>query len=100
MSSKIAKSTQIDSPTFLPAWIGNRKAWIIGGLTLVGIGMALKWDWLTAVGAAPVLLGLLPCVAMCALGLCMRGGSGQSCHNNQNAGAEPGSEIETGRNER
>lgn len=99
MSSKIAKSTQIDSPTVLPARIGNRKAWIIGGLTLAGIGLALKWDWLTAVGAAPVLLGLLPCVAMCALGLCMRGGSGQSCHK-RNSDAEPGSEIETGRNGR
>jgi hypothetical protein len=97
MSSKIAKSTPIDSPTALPVWTRNRKAWIIGGLTLAGIGLALKWDWLTAVGAAPVLLGVLPCVAMCALGLCMRGGSGQSCQN-QNTGTEPDSEIQTGRN--
>jgi len=28
------------------------------------------------VGAAPLLLSLAPCAAMCALGLCMRGGSG------------------------
>jgi hypothetical protein len=99
MSSKIAKSTPIDSPTALPVWTRYRKAWIIGGLTLASIGLALKWDWLTAVGAAPVLLGVLPCVAMCALGLCMSGGSGQSCHN-RNTGTEPGSEIETGRNGR
>lgn len=99
MPSKIAKSTQIVSPTSLPAWIGNRKAWAMGSIILVGTGLALKWDWLTAVGAAPVLLGLLPCAVMCALGLCMRGGSRQSCHK-RNTDAEPGSEIETGRNGR
>lgn len=39
-------------------------------------GLALNWNWLVAVGVAPLLLSALPCVAMCALGLCMsRGGS-------------------------
>jgi hypothetical protein len=39
----------------------------------------LNWGWLTAVGAAPILLSLLPCAAMCALGLCMRGGTSNTC---------------------
>ena len=46
---------------------------------VIGAGMALKWSWLTAVGAAPVILSLAPCAAMCGLGLCMKGGAGSSC---------------------
>lgn len=100
MSSKIAKSTQIDSPTALPAWVRNRKAWAIGGMTLAGIGLAHNnWGWLTAVGAAPIILSLLPCVAMCALGLCIRGRSGQSCYN-RNTGTASDSEIQSRRNGR
>ncbi len=47
-----------------------------GGLALAGVGvvlgLALNWSWLVAAGVAPVLLGLLPCAAMCGLGLCMK----------------------------
>lgn len=47
-----------------------------GGLALAGaavvLGLALNWSWLVAAGVAPVLLSLLPCAAMCALGLCMK----------------------------
>lgn len=99
MSSKTVKNTQIVAPTAVPTWIRDRRVWAIGGLVVVGIGLALKWDWLTAAGAAPVLLGLLPCVAMCALGLCMRGGPGRSCHNQSSeTQPDPGSETRsTGR---
>jgi len=41
----------------------------------IAAGLALGWEGLAAIGAAPILVGLLPCLAMCALGLCMRGGS-------------------------
>jgi hypothetical protein len=34
-------------------------------------GIAFGWSWLVAAGVAPLLLSVLPCVAMCALGLCM-----------------------------
>jgi hypothetical protein len=44
----------------------------IGALALV-IGAAFNWSWLVAVGAARVLLAVLPCAAMCALGLCAMG---------------------------
>lgn len=70
-----------------PAWLGRRRALTLGGLGAVGAGFALNWDWLTAVGAAPVLVSLLPCAAMCALGLCMRGGKGGSCSSRSADGA-------------
>lgn len=63
----------------LPNWLGGRRRWVLAGLAAVGAGLALNWDWLTAVGAAPILISLLPCAAMCALGLCMRGGTDASC---------------------
>jgi hypothetical protein len=59
-------------------YLGNR--WVLlllGGLLLI-VGLFVNWGWLVAVGAAPVLLSLAPCAAMCALGLCsmkMMGGS-------------------------
>jgi hypothetical protein len=54
----------------------------------VGAGLALNWGWLTAAGIAPVLLSLLPCAAMCALGLCMRRGANGSCSKLQLKDAE------------
>jgi len=50
----------------------RRKVIAAGVLTLV-LGAAFNWSWLIAVGAAPVLLAVLPCAAMCALGLCAMG---------------------------
>lgn len=41
----------------------------IAGVAIVG-GLGLNWSWLVAAGIAPVLLSLLPCATMCALGLC------------------------------
>ncbi|RVH28084.1 hypothetical protein CN211_25985 [Sinorhizobium meliloti] len=35
------------------------------------LGLAFNWNWLVAAGVAPPLLSVLPCLAMCALGLCM-----------------------------
>lgn len=44
-------------------------------LTLVGFaiiaGLALNWNWLVAAGLAPILIGTLPCLVMCAFGVCM-----------------------------
>ena len=37
----------------------------------IGAGLAFNWSWLVAAGIAPILVALLPCLAMCALGLCM-----------------------------
>lgn len=63
---------------YLPTWLGGRRGLIVGALALGGGGMALGWPWLVAIGAAPVLIALLPCTIMCALGLCMRGKSNQT----------------------
>jgi len=48
---------------------GRRGLWLVAGLALAA-GLALKWDWLVAAGVAPVIVSLLPCAAMCALGFC------------------------------
>jgi hypothetical protein len=73
--------TEIDAPnqrTAMPAWATRPRILVIAGAAIIGAGLALNWTWLTAIGAAPILLGLLPCAAMCALGLCMRGGGTKS----------------------
>lgn len=60
-------------------YLGNRRVLlIVGGVVLVA-GLAFNWSWLAAIGVAPLLLSVLPCVAMCALGLCMNKMPGRSC---------------------
>jgi len=57
---------------------GRRGLLILAGLAITA-GLALNWSWLTAAGIAPILISVLPCLAMCALGLCMNMGTGKSC---------------------
>ena len=59
----------------LPVALRNRRAVIIFGLLVLTLGMTLNWGWLTAVGAAPILLSLAPCAAMCAVGICCMKGN-------------------------
>lgn len=40
-------------------------------------GLALNWSWLVAAGLAPILIGTLPCLVMCAAGVCMMCRSGE-----------------------
>lgn len=77
--SNIAGAADIESAGNLPRWLTRRRLLLVGAATVIGGGMALNWVWLTAIGLAPVLVSLAPCVAMCGLGLCMKGGSGKSC---------------------
>ncbi len=49
------------------------------GLLAIAAGLAWQWSWLVAIGVAPVLLSVGPCVAMCGLGLCMAGTGGRAC---------------------
>lgn len=61
--------------------------WATAGL-IAAAGLALGWEWLSAIGVASVLVSFLPCALMCAFGLCMnRGGrsGGASCHGGDNA---------------
>jgi hypothetical protein len=68
--------------------LGNRRWQLLAlGAILLGLGLFFKWDWLAAVGVTPVLISLLPCAAMCALGLCMSkmGGASTSPPQGSNA---------------
>lgn len=72
-------------------YLGTRRAMLVlAGLVIVA-GLALNWSWLVAAGIAPILISVLPCVAMCALGLCMNKGSGKSC---STGAGTPGGETE------
>jgi hypothetical protein len=51
--------------------LGGRRGLIAIAVIMLLLDIALGWSWLVAVGVAPLLLGLMPCAAMCALGLCM-----------------------------
>ncbi len=59
--------------SLLRAALANRRVILMIGIVAVAAGLYLKREWLITAGVAPVLIGLLPCAAMCALGLCMSG---------------------------
>lgn len=61
------------------SYLGGRRSIIIVAAAVIAAGLALNWSWLVAAGIAPLLLGLLPCVAMCALGMCMSRMTGRAC---------------------
>ena len=52
---------------------------------MIVAGIAFNWGWLVAAGVAPLLLSVLPCVAMCALGICMHRMTGGSSGSQQSA---------------
>jgi hypothetical protein len=60
-------------------YLGGRRGLIAAGAVIAIAGLAFNWTWLVAVGVAPLLLSVLPCVAMCALGLCMNRMTGRAC---------------------
>ena len=76
-------------------YVSGRRGLIVLAIGIGGAGMTMNWGWLVAVGAAPILLALLPCAAMCALGLCMKKGGGKSCSAGDKTPAE-GSDFKGG----
>ena len=48
----------------------SRTALIAAAILAITAGAMFNWSVLVAAGIAPLILGVLPCVAMCALGLC------------------------------
>ena len=60
-------------------YVTGKRGLIVLAVAVVGAGMIMNWSWLVAIGAAPLLLAILPCAAMCALGLCMNHGRKDSC---------------------
>lgn len=89
MRTEIAAAT-LPAADYQPSLIGRlgRNRFALGGtvLALFAIGLAWQWSWLVAIGIAPLLLSAAPCVAMCALGVCMHRMVGGSCHTSN---AEP-----------
>ncbi len=65
------KSTQ--SLPILPpllALMMTRRGLMVLAIVAIVTGLVLNWSWLLAIGVAPVLLSLLPCLVMCAVGVC------------------------------
>ncbi len=60
-------------------YLGGWRGLILLTVVALGVGAALNWSWLVAIGVAPFLLAFAPCAAMCALGLCMNKAMGKSC---------------------
>lgn len=52
-------------------WFNGRRGLVVAGVAVVVAGLALGWNWLAAVGVAPLILSLAPCAVMCAFGMCM-----------------------------
>lgn len=73
-------------------YLGGRRRLLVLAAGVVVVGVALNWTWLVAVGVAPLLLALLPCAAMCALGLCMNHAKGDACSSHEaiRSAADPG----------
>ena len=55
------------------------RGYIAAGVLLSAGGLALGWNWLAAVGVLPILFSALPCLAMCALSVCMMRKGQSSC---------------------
>ena len=75
---------------------GRRGLLALAGFAAV-FGISANWSWLVAAGIAPLLIGVLPCVAMCALGLRMNRAMGGSCAGKKGAAdvaATPGARPE------
>lgn len=73
MSIKANTGAKNHLSSLLRAALENRRFILMIGIVVVAVGLYMKRDWLITAGVAPVLVGLLPCAAMCALGLCMGG---------------------------
>jgi hypothetical protein len=61
-----------DVPSAARYYLGNR--WALLGLGSLAVIAGLSfggWGWLVAAGFAPVILSTLPCLLMCAFGVCM-----------------------------
>jgi len=73
---------------YIRPYLGGRRGMLIMAVVLVVIAGALNWNWLVAVGLAPLLIAVAPCAVMCALGLCMSRMGGRSCSRQSPAARE------------
>lgn len=80
--SVVEKNHQAPSPGWRAnerSLLASRTGLVLAAAAVVGVGLALEWDWLAALGVTPLILSLLPCAVMCAVGVCMMGKGGRSC---------------------
>ena len=60
-------------------YLGNRWTLLAVGAVAIVLGLAFGgWGWLVAAGLAPIILGTLPCLIMCGLGVCAMCFSGKN----------------------
>ena len=75
MNNSTSKSTTISfAQSILDSiwpYTSGRRGLLLLAVLVVILGITFNWGWLVAVGAAPILIAILPCAVMCALGLCM-----------------------------
>lgn len=65
------KSDGQQTQTGVRVWLqGPRKWWLLAAVAVAG-GLAFGWETLVVLGIAPLLISVLPCLVMCALGVCM-----------------------------
>ena len=48
----------------------SRRGWVVVLTVLAVAGVVFRWQWLVALGLASIVLSVVPCLIMCALGLC------------------------------
>ena len=65
----------------------GQRGLILASMTIISAGLYLNWGWVTAIGAAPLILAVAPCAVMCGLGVCVMCKS-KSCENSNPAGAQ------------
>jgi hypothetical protein len=67
------------SPFGIYSLLRNWRFWVAMATIGVIAGAAFSSNWLIAISATPILLSLLPCAIMCAVGLCFMKMSGANC---------------------
>ena len=55
------------------SWLTSPRGLLLVGIAVIAVGLALGWNWVVALGVAPIVLAVAPCALMCALGMCMMG---------------------------
>ena len=58
--------------------VSRRTALVLWLIAAIGVALYFGWNLVVAAGLSGIVLGLLPCAAMCALGLC-GADSGKKC---------------------
>jgi len=79
-STKALNAPPGDFPRTIRRYLGNRRLLLVAAIVALVAGATLNWGWLVALGVAPALLSLLPCLVMCGVGVCcmkMMAGSGE-----------------------